>query len=158
MYMKEAFMNGSAALGLASFLAASLLGTSPGLADSPPSTFAFSVRLTNLRNNKGKVGCSLYSGPRGFPKDAAAAIQNRWCPIDGSSSTCRFDPIAQGTYAVACFHDENGNGKLDTGLFGIPIEGTVVSNRAKGSLGPPKYDDAKFAFTGQGEMVLPMSY
>ena len=38
--------------------------------------------------------------------------------------TCSFDPIPAGTYAVACFHDENKNGKCDTGLFGIPTEGT----------------------------------
>ena len=33
-----------------------------------------------------------------------------------------------GTYAVACFHDANKNGKLDTGIFGIPQEGVCASN------------------------------
>jgi uncharacterized protein (DUF2141 family) len=62
--------------------------------------------------------------------------------------TCSFDPIPAGTYAVACFHDENKNGKCDTGLFGIPTEGTVVSNHAKGFMGPPSFDKAKFYLAG----------
>jgi uncharacterized protein (DUF2141 family) len=59
-----------------------------------------------------------------------------------------FEPIPAGTYAVACFHDENKNGRLDTGLFGIPTEGTVVSNHAKGFMGPPSFGNARFWFSG----------
>src|SRR5258708_31673730 len=116
-------------------------------------TGPLTVELSGLRSPKGKVGCTLFDGPRGFPADPNAAIQRRWCPIDHASSTCRFDPIPRGTYAVACFHDENDNGKLDTGLFGIPTEGTVVSNHAKGSFAPPKYDDAKLVFSGQASTL-----
>src|SRR6202041_1024433 len=43
---------------------------------------------------------------------------------------------------------ENKNGKLDTGMFGIPTEGTVVSNHAKGFMGPPSFEKAKFSFAG----------
>jgi uncharacterized protein (DUF2141 family) len=86
-------------------------------------------------------------------------MQKKWCPIASGTATCAFDPIAAGTYAVACFHDENDNGKLDTGIFGIPKEGTVVSNRAHGTLGPPSWDAAKFSFAGRPtELVLPISY
>jgi uncharacterized protein (DUF2141 family) len=64
-----------------------------------------------------------------------------------------------GTYAVACLHDENKNGKLDTGLFGIPKEGTVASNHAKGFMGPPSFDKAKFSFSGTAStMDLRMGY
>src|SRR5271169_4158927 len=63
------------------------------------------------------------------------------------------------SYAVACFHDENRNGKLDTGLFGIPTEGWVVSNRATGGLGAPSFKDAKFSFPGTAtELRLGMRY
>ena len=60
---------------------------------------------------------------------------------------------------MACFHDENKNGKLDTGLFGIPTEGTVVSNHAKGFMGPPSFDKAKFSFAGAASQLdLRMGY
>jgi uncharacterized protein (DUF2141 family) len=129
------------------------------LASGDTASAVLSVRMTGLHSSKGKVGCTLYNGPNGFPKDPSAAIQQRWCKIDGTSSACRLDPIPAGTYAVACFHDENDNGKLDTGWFGIPTEGTAVSNNAKGSLGPPKYDDAKFVFPGRPtELSIRMTY
>jgi uncharacterized protein (DUF2141 family) len=118
-----------------------------------------SGRVTNLRSNDGQVGCMLFGSAKGFPTDPSAALQRRWCAIDKSASTCAFEPIAAGTYAVACFHDENKNGKLDTGLFGIPTEGTVVSNHAKGFMGPPSFDAAKFSFAGSAtEMRLRMGY
>jgi uncharacterized protein (DUF2141 family) len=123
------------------------------------STGVLSVRLSGLRSNDGQVGCALYDSAKGFPSDSAAALQRRWCPIDEKTSTCSFDPIPAGTYAVACLHDENKNGRLDTGLFGIPKEGTVVSNRAKGFMGPPGFDSARFTFSGTATTLdLPMGY
>lgn len=129
-----------------------------GAAADPP-TAVLSVKLTNLRSDNGQVGCTLYKSEKGFPTDASTAAQKRWGTIASKSSTCSFDPIPAGTYAVACFHDENKNGKLDTGLFGIPTEGTVVSNHAKGFMGPPSFKDAKFSFAGSArELLLEMSY
>lgn len=121
-------------------------------------TAVLSIRLT-LKNDDGQVGCLLFSSEKGFPKDPTAAAQRTWCPIVKAESLCSFDPIPVGTYAVACFHDENKNGKLDTGLFGIPIEGTAASNDAKGVMGPPRFGDAKFSFSGKPtELRLRMGY
>src|ERR1700677_4997899 len=112
--------------------AALLLGAGISQADAPPAAAVLSVRLVDLRNNNGKVGCSLYASEKGFPKDPTAAVQTTWCPIANKESLCSFNPIPAGTYAVACFHDENNNSKMDTGFFGIPTEGVVASNHAKG--------------------------
>jgi len=138
-------------------LALSTAASSTSLGDA--ATAPITVAVSGLRSSKGKVGCALFTGPRGFPKDPNAASQRLWCKIDQGAATCAFEPVAAGTYAVACFHDENDNGKIDTGLFGIPTEGTVVSNHAKGTFGPPKYDDAKFAFSAQPmTLALRMGY
>ena len=37
---------------------------------------------------------------------------------------------------------------MDTNLFGIPKEDYGCSNNARGFMGPPKYNDAKFQLTG----------
>jgi uncharacterized protein (DUF2141 family) len=138
--------------------AAAILAPSASIADPPP-TGVLSVRTIALRSNSGQVGCMIFNSAKGFPGDASAALQRLWCPIAGGASTCAFDPLPAGTYAVACFHDENKNGKLDTGLFGIPTEGTVVSNHAKGFMGPPSFKDAKFAFDGAARVIeLRMGY
>jgi uncharacterized protein (DUF2141 family) len=128
------------------------------LAD-PPAAAALRIRVTSLRSNNGQIGCMIYNSPKGFPADSTASLQRLWCPIANAASTCTFDPIPAGIYAVACFHDENNNGKCDTGLFGIPTEGTVVSNHAKGFMGPPSFDKAKFSFSGvASELRLRMGY
>jgi uncharacterized protein (DUF2141 family) len=138
--------------------AAALLAASASIAD-PPATGVLTVRTTSLRSNNGQVGCMIYNSAKGFPTDPSVALQRLWCPIAGGASTCAFEPLPAGTYAVACFHDENKNGKLDTGLFGIPKEGTVVSNHAKGLMGPPSFKDAKFAFDGAPRVLeLRMGY
>lgn len=123
-----------------------------------PPTAVLTMRLA-LRNSNGQVGCMLFTSEKGFPKDPNAAAQKKWCPIPSSQSACSFDPIPAGTYAVVCFHDENKNGKLDTGLLGVPTEGTATSNNAKGFMGPPSFKDARFSFTGSpSELRLTMSY
>jgi uncharacterized protein (DUF2141 family) len=137
---------------------AALVAPAPSSAD-PPASGVLTVRVASLRSNNGQVGCTIYNSAKGFPTDSSAALQRRWCPIANAASTCAFDPIRAGTYAVACFHDENKNGKLDTGLFGIPTEGTVASNHAKGFMGPPSFDKAKFSFSGAAsELQLRMGY
>lgn len=129
-------------------LVAGLLAAAVGPAAAAAAGGAsLTVRLT-LRSSKGQVGCMLFGSAKGFPGDPAAALQRKWCAITAAESVCPFDPVPAGAYAVACFHDENGNGKLDTRLFGIPAEGTVASNHAKGFLGPPSFEDAKFSFAG----------
>ena len=145
------------ALGLAALLAGvtSLASTS---AEADPPAGPLTVRLA-LRNGNGQGGCLLFASEKGFPKDPNAALRRVWCPIANAEAVCSFGAVPAGTYGLACFHDENGNGKLDTGLFGIPTEGTVASNDAKGFMGPPSFGDAKFAFAGSAAVLrLKVSY
>jgi len=117
------------------------------------------VELSNLRNDTGRVGCTLYNNEKGFPGEPKLALQEQWCKIDKLASTCTFAPVPAATYAVACFHDEDGDGALKTGMFGIPKEGTVVSNEAKGFMGAPKYKDSKWDYDGRGTVLhLHMAY
>lgn len=151
-------MNRTSMNRLACIVGAAVVSTTYARADAI-TTGVLSIRLVGLRNDHGRSGCMVFDSEKGFPKDPNAALQRIWCPIAGSESTCNFAPIPAGTYAVACFHDENGNGKCDTGLFGIPTEGTVASNQAKGFMGPPSFKDARFAFPGRTtELQLRMGY
>jgi hypothetical protein len=44
-------------------------------------------------------------------------------------------------------------------IFGIPTEGVVASNHAKGFMGPRSFKDAKFSFPGAAtELHLRMGY
>jgi uncharacterized protein (DUF2141 family) len=111
---------------------------------STSAQYTLDIAVSGIHNDKGTLYLSLYNGEKGFPKDPKAAFRLAYARIVNGISTFRFDHLPQGTYAVACYHDENNNGKLDDNLFGIPTEGTGASNDAKGFFGPPKFRDAKF--------------
>jgi uncharacterized protein (DUF2141 family) len=101
------------------------------------------------RGNRGLVFCALFSNGTGFPTEAETrAIAHQRLRPEGRRVTCTFSGHPPGTYAISAFHDENGNGKLDTGLFGIPSEGWGTSRNAAGSMGPPSWADARFRYAG----------
>ncbi len=109
------------------------------------------VRVSTFRSVKGSLRCRLYSRPDGFPGKPPYEAQQS-VTVTAKTMSCTFASVAPGTYAVALFHDENDDGKLDTNFLGIPREGVGVSNNKLRSFGPPSWDDAKF--TLQGDVVL----
>ena len=102
------------------------------------------VDIDGLHSNRGQVLCALFSSAADFPKNPEKAVARDRSTILNGHTTCQFESIPSGTYAVAVFHDENSNGKLDTNFLGIPREGVGASNNAKGHLGPPKFSAAAF--------------
>jgi len=115
---------------------------------SPAPEGVIHVEVVRLRSNKGQVSCSLYASAEGFPKQVEKAVAHVLAPISEQKAVCEFPGIPAGTYAVSVYHDENSNGKLDTNFLGIPREGVGASNDAKGHMGPPKFDSAKFQLPG----------
>jgi uncharacterized protein (DUF2141 family) len=104
------------------------------------------INITNIRSKNGKVMVSLFAAADGFPGNPQKAVALQSVSIEGSQVHLRFDNLPFGTYAIACLHDENGNGKMDTNLLGIPKEGYGASNNAVSKLSAPKFEAAKFAF------------
>jgi uncharacterized protein (DUF2141 family) len=57
------------------------------------------------------------------PNDASKAVAHQEVRITGAQATCNFEGVPPGQYAVAVFHDENGNGKMDTNFIGHAARG-----------------------------------
>ena len=121
-------------------------------------SYTIRVAVSGLHSDKGKLYMSLYNSEKGYPKDASAAYRLSFADIHDGKSTILFAGIPQGTYAIACYHDENNNGKLDANFLGIPKEGTGASNDAKGSMGPPKFKDAKFQLVSDTTLAIKINY
>lgn len=102
------------------------------------------VIIENLRSNKGSVGVSLHNLPEAFPGDASKSVKSAFAPIREGVARVVFEGIPVGNYAVAVFHDENEDRKLNSNMFGIPREGYGTSRDAKGFMGPPKFENAAF--------------
>lgn len=107
-----------------------------------------SVMVTGLRNGKGQVFACLTADPRAFPDcKSDPAARQLIVPAAGDETVLDFGAVAPGTYAISLFHDENGNGKLDTVLM-MPKEGFGFSRDAKVRFGPPRFAAASFTVGG----------
>jgi uncharacterized protein (DUF2141 family) len=100
-----------------------------------------------MRNSDGQVLCALFKGPKGFPEGESAGQGDR-SQVSGGKAICEFKNLEPGVYAAAVFHDEDGDGEMDT-VVGIPTEGFGFSNKAKpGMFGPPSFKQAAFRVSG----------
>lgn len=68
-------------------------------------------------------------------------------PATGSISHT-FRDLNNGIYTMACYHDRNGNQKLDKNFMGVPTETYGFSNDARGTFGPPDLEDQRFEVSG----------
>ena len=101
------------------------------------------VKVGGLKNSAGSIRIALHDGEAGFPnKRAPFAAQARKSSQGGVRFV--FTDLEPGSYAVSLFHDDNGNGKRDVNLVGLPIEGYGFSNNATGTFGPASFADARF--------------
>ncbi len=111
------------------------------------------IEINSFKNDVGQVAISIHNGEKGFPGGEETMVQAKYVTINEGKAFAEFDNLPFGEYGVSAYHDENANEKLDANWIGIPKEGVGASNNAKGKMGPPKYEDAKFEFIEGGQKV-----
>jgi uncharacterized protein (DUF2141 family) len=121
-------------------------------AASAPATEAgpLTVVVTNGRAAKGFVRVDICPQDK-FLKDGC--IHSASAPARFDTTVVTVPDVPAGRYAAQIFLDENGNGKVDQALFGIPKEGVGFSNDAKIRLGPPKWEEAMFVHNGNAQTI-----
>lgn len=78
--------------------------------------------------------------------------------VDSPSVTIDFHDLPLGDYAFKLFHDDNGNGELDTDFMGIPSESYYFSNDASDPFSAPEWAEAKFILrSGKTRHVVDLS-
>ena len=115
------------------------------------------VQVNGVQNAKGTVRAALYRGKEGYPTKPEKAAAKTMEPAAAGTVTVVFNGVGPGEYAVAVYHDQNGNGKLDANFMGIPKEPTSASNDAKARMGPPSYEDARFTVSGDATIRVQLS-
>ena len=117
------------------------------------------VTIVGLRSNDGYVKIALYNSKDGFPDKSEKALKKQKYRIENRISCAQFTELPYGEYAIGVYHDENENNELDKGMFGIPKEGYGASNDAKGFMGPPTFNDAKFSLQRDTlQIAIKMNY
>ena len=135
-------------LRFASAAAALLLTAGPAFAGPDPS----SVVLTfETRATTGSIMVALFSSEAAYEGGApvAQAAVSASGPV-----VARFENLPAGDYAVKAFHDVDGDGKMNTNPFGMPVEPYAFSNNAVGNMGPARWDRARFAVSGETAQTI----
>lgn len=99
----------------------------------------------NMGSTKGTILFLLFKDEEGFPDQEDLAIrQGSVEAFRAKEMGISVKDLPDGTYALSVFHDENGNGKLDTNYIGIPKEAFAFSMNPKVFFGPPSFKKARF--------------
>ena len=106
------------------------------------------ISVANIKNDKGTILIALYNSKDNFPNTNEAYKVGR-VKIKKKQAVFIFEKLISGEYAIALFHDQNDNNKLDKSDFGLPKEPYGFSNDAKGMFGPPSFKKAKFNYNGK---------
>lgn len=120
-----------------------------------PTLVQLEVRIANVPSDEGMVRCLLFNRADGFPTRPERAIQMVRVAPRNRGAVCTFTGIPLGTYAVAIHHDRDGNGRVNIGFFG-PTEALAASRNARGFLGPPSFDAARFSISNNWRIDVRM--
>ncbi|GAB2595405.1 DUF2141 domain-containing protein [Spirosoma areae] len=124
------------------------------LTDKHPKTSTQKVNLLvevqDIRTRQGAIFFALFRPDSRFPSGKPAEGKK----LDAQSSTIQAAfSVEPGEYAIAVFHDENGNGKMDKGIFGIPKEPYGLSNNFRPTFSAPKFKDCQFSVGDNGKTI-----
>ena len=118
------------------------------------------IEVRGVRSTDGRVYVAVH-GPEAkdaFPSGDGVVDRFRESARIGVIRLVARD-LPPGRYAVNAFHDENGNGELDTNLVGIPSEGYGFANDPVIRFGPPEFDAAAVTVGKSSEVaVLTLNY
>lgn len=109
------------------------------------------IEVRDIEKVEGHLYVALYNSEETFMKKPLTAFR---IDVKDTSLSIPCQGLPAGTYAISLFQDENGNGKLDSGAFGIPTEKFGFSNDAEGVMGPPSYEKCSITFSEDTTLVV----
>ena len=116
------------------------------------------VEISKVRSTKGNILLSVYNAEKGFPYESTSCIKIFMLKPQVGNVLLSTKDLSRGTYAIALFHDADGNGKLSTNILGMPKEGYAFSNDASNFLGLPSFKSASFNFQRDTTIYINMKH
>lgn len=123
-----------------------------GACDAKP--FSMQITVQNVDEAKGTITVDVHDeDPAKFLKSGGKLARIRVPAVQGETHFCIVVPEA-GIYALAIYHDRNGNTKLDKTWIGLPSEPFGLSNNPPKRLAMPKHKDSAFEVNGPKTPVV----
>lgn len=131
-------------------------GHTPAPSDPSAVGYVLSLRVEGVRSSDGQLRAELLGrGPgESEPRRVTFAAQDA---VEGTN-VIRFPSLPVGDYAVQLYHDENGNGKVDMNVVGVPQEGYGFSNVPVVQGGIPPFDRMKVTVTADASATAVLIY
>lgn len=124
----------------------------------PAGHTVLAVTVKSVHSSKGEVAITVYPGDAHQFLAPHAKLARVRLPAAPIVHACMEVPKA-GDYAIAIYHDENGDRHFNRTLVGLPAEGYGFSNDAPAVAGLPTYSAAKFtAHDGLNVLTITMRY
>ena len=111
------------------------------------------VEVLNVPSPEGKISVALYDKEDTFLKFESVYAFASSNAKKGMTQIF-LKEIPDGRYAIAIFHDKNGNDELDTNWIGIPKEKVAFSNAKMKLFGPPSFQECAFELSFDKTVVI----
>lgn len=137
-------LRAAAALSLSAAFAqpAMAQGAPAGCTGTPSQTWV-TVIAEGLRNGDGLLAITLYADDsKKFLVKKGSLYVGRVPATAGTTRGCIFVP-KPGVYAIALYHDENANQKIDRSGLGLPTEGFGFTNNPTTIMSLPSFSSVR---------------
>lgn len=112
-----------------------------------------SVHVHNVPSTEGNVSVAVYDSDDTF-LTFEGVFKTGTAQAKEGVVKLNIENIPPGEYAIAVFHDQNGNNILDTNWLGIPKEKVAFSKAKMKTFGPPKYKECCFRVLSDTEIDI----
>ena len=110
--------------------------------------------MDGFQSEEGHAMVAIYLNDQGWPDGAEGLFASAVVPISGGDAVTTFEDVPAGPFAVSVYHDEDGDGKMDTNLVGIPSEDYGFSADASGVFGAPTFEEASLELAAGASMQI----
>ena len=117
------------------------------------STATLSITFTDLAAPTGTIMLALFDSKEGYDT-GSAPVRAIAVTVTGETATATIPNVLHGRYGFKVHHDVDGDGRMNTNPFGMPIEPFAFSNNALGNMGPATWDAAAFDLAGPVEQTI----
>ena len=114
---------------------------------------SLSLNVEKVKSSNGEILVAIYTEADNFLK-FDNVYRSHSAKAEKGVTHLTIDNLPNGTYAVAIFHDANGNQKLDTNWLGIPKEAVGFSKARLKTFGPPSFEECSFSLHGDMNLTI----
>ncbi len=104
---------------------------------------AIEIAFSGIETQTGNIMMAMFDSELAY-NGKGAPVRVSMVAANSAEVKTTVEDLPAGKYAVKLFHDVDGDGKMRTNPFGIPIEPFAFSNNAVGNMGEASWSDASF--------------